>query len=179
MYWHMKYEMYNELLVSSDYLVYEFSSIGPKGSIPKIIEFTHSEYDDIFNLGFGTKKEDGGFDDLARDNNNDRNKILATVAFAVRVFFDHYPDKCVYFTGSTRERTRLYRMAITHNIEELSVDFEIAGTFTAEHRYNTIPFEKGVNFFAFLVRRKIPNFKLKYKIILYEPESENRGTTNG
>jgi hypothetical protein len=70
-------------------------------------------------------------------------------------------------------------MAITNNIEELSVDFEITGTFTAEHRYNTIPFEKGVNFFGFLVRRKTPNFKLKYKIVLYEPESENRGTTNG
>jgi hypothetical protein len=65
--WHMKYEMYKELLVLSDYLVYEFNSIGPKGSIPKIIEFTRSEYDDIFNLGFGTKKEDGGFDDFARD----------------------------------------------------------------------------------------------------------------
>jgi hypothetical protein len=172
----MKYEMYTELLVSNDYLVYEFLSIGPKGSIRKIIEFTRSEYDDIFNLGFGTKKEDGSFDDLARDNNNDRNKILATVAYVLRVFFDKYPNKWVYFTGSTRERTRLYRIAITHNIEELSVDFEIVGTFTAEHRYNHIPFEKGVNFFAFLVRPKRPNFKLKYKIILYEPESENRGT---
>lgn len=169
--------MYKELLVSSDFLVYEFNSTGPKGYIPKVIEFTPSEDEDIFNLGFGTKKEDGGIDDLARDNNDDRNKILATIVFSLRVFFDHYPDKWVYFTGSTRERTRLYRMAITNNIEELSVDFEIAGTFTEKHRYNNVPFEKGVNYFGFLVRRKIPNFKLKYKIVLYEPESENRGAT--
>ena len=175
--WHMKYEMYKELLVSSDFLVYEFISTGPKGSIPKVIEFTRSEDEDIFNLGFGTKKEDGDIDDLARDNNNDRNKILATIAFALRVFFDKYPNYWVYFTGSTRERTRLYRMAITNKLEELSVDFEIAGTLTEKHRYNNIPFEKGVNFFGFLVRRKIPNFKLKYKIVLYEPESENKGTT--
>lgn len=175
----MKYEMYNELLVSSDYLMYEFTSTGPKGSIPKVIEFTRSEHEDIFNLGVGTKKDDGSFDDLARDNNSDRNKILATIAYVLRIFFDKYPNICVYFTGSTRERTRLYCMAITNNLEELSVDFEITGTFTVEHIYNTIPFEKGVNFFGFLVRRKTPNFKLKYKILLYEPESENRRTTNG
>jgi hypothetical protein len=174
----MKYEMYKELLVSSDFLVYEFSSIGPKGIIPKMITFT--PYDrTIYNLAFGTKNKDGDIDDLARDNNHDRNKILATIASVLRLFFDHYPNNWVYFTGSTRERTRLYRMAITNNIEELSVDFEITGTFTAEHMYNTIPFEKGVNFFAFLVRRKTANFKLKYKILLYEPESENRGTTKG
>lgn len=173
----MKYEMYTELLVSSDYLVYEFTSTGPRGSIPKMIKFTPNKEEDIYNLAFGTKKEDGSLDDLARDNNNDRNKILATIASVLRIFFDKYPNKWVYFTGSTRERTRLYRMAITLNIEELSVDFEIVGTFTAEHRYNHIPFEKGVNFFAFLVRPKRPNFKLKYKILLYEPECENRGTT--
>jgi hypothetical protein len=174
----MKYERYNELVVSKNFLVYEFTSVGPKGAIPKMIKF--SPYDEvIYNLAFGTKNKDGSIDDLARDNNDDRNKILATVVFALRVFFDKYPDNWVYFTGSTRERTRLYRMAITNNIEELSADFEITGTFTAEHRYNTIPFEKGVNFFAFLVRQKTPNFKLKYKIILYEPESENRGTTKG
>lgn len=174
----MKYEMYNELIVSSDFLVYEFTSIGPKGTIPKIVQFTAYD-EDIFNLAFGTKKLDGSLDDLARDNNNDRNKILATIVFVLRVFLDKYPNKWVYFTGSTLERTRLYRRAITLNIDELSVDFEIVGTFTAEHRYNHIPFEKGVNFFAFLVRPKRPNFKMKYKIILYEPESENRKTTEG
>jgi hypothetical protein len=70
-------------------------------------------------------------------------------------------------------------MAITLNIEELSVDFEIVGTFTVEHRFNHIPFEKGVNFFGFLVRPKRPNFKLQYKILLYEPEKEQGGTTYG
>src|SRR5690349_13274818 len=110
----MKYEMYKELLVSSDFLVYEFNSTGPKGIIPKIIKFSPYEDEDIYNLAFGTKKEDGSLDDLARDNNNDRDKILATIVFALRVFFDKYPNNYVYFTGSTRERTRLYRMAITN-----------------------------------------------------------------
>lgn len=164
----MKYEMYTELLVTSDYLEYEFISKGPKGAITKIIQLTTSKDEGIFNLAFGTKKEDGSLDDLARDNNNDRNKILATIAYALRVFFGKYPNKWVYFTGSTPERTRLYRMAITLNLEELSIDFEIVGTFNEEHRYNNIPFEKGVNFFGFLVRPKRPNFKFKYKVLLYE-----------
>jgi hypothetical protein len=98
---------------------------------------------------------------------------------ALKIFFDKYPGKWVYFTGSSPERTRLYRMAITLNLEELSIEFEIVGTFTEKHRYNNVPFEKGVNFFGFLVRAKKPNFKLQYKILLYESESENRKTTEG
>lgn len=173
----MKYEKYTELIVSSDYLEYEFISTGPKGSIPKVIEFTHLENEDIFNLGFGTKKDDGSFDDLARDNNNDRDKILATIASVLRVFSDKYPNKWVYITGSTPERTRLYRMAITLNFEELSTDYEIVGTHTKEYTINKEPFEKGVNYFGFLVRAKRPNFKLKYKLTLYGAESDQRGTT--
>ncbi|OQP65063.1 DUF6934 family protein [Niastella populi] len=174
----MKYEMYTELLVTSDYLVYEFASVGPKGTIPKIIQFSSYKDDkSIYNLAFGTKKYDGSLDDLARDNNNDRNKILATVVSVLRVFFDKYPDKWVYFTGSSPERTRLYRMAITLNLEELILDFEIVGTHNEEYTINKEPFEKGVNYFGFLVRPKNLNFKYQYKILLYEPEREQGGTT--
>lgn len=163
----MKYEKYNELLVTSDYLVYEFTSVGPKGAIPKIIQFTPYK-EAIYNLAFGNKKVDGSIDDQSRNNNNDRNKILATVVSALKVFFDTYPNKWVYITGSTPERTRLYRMAITLNLDELSLDFEIIGTHTEEDTFNKEPFEKGVNYFGFLVRAKKPNFKLQYKILLYE-----------
>ena len=173
----MKYEKYNELLVTSDYLVYEFTSVGPKGAIPKIIQFTPSEDESIFNLGFGNKTYDGGIDDQSRDNNNDRDKILATVVASLKVFFDMYPNKCVYFTGSSPERTRLYRMAITLNLDELSIDFEIIGKLTENNTFRDVPFEKGIDYFGFLVRSKKRNFKAQYKILLYEEKNEQGGTT--
>ncbi|MBO9564224.1 MAG: hypothetical protein J7621_15680 [Niastella sp.] len=150
----MKHEKYVDLLVTNDYHQYEFTSIGPKGEIPKIIQFTVTEDESIVNLAFGNKKEDGSIDDLTRDNNNDRNKILATVVSVVIVFCKVYPEKWVLFTGSTPERTRLYRMAITLNYEELAIDFEIVGLLKDMDAYIDVPFGKGIDYLGFLVRHK-------------------------
>lgn len=150
----MKHEKYADLLVTNDYREFEFTSIGPKGAIPKIIQLTPTEDETIMNLAFGNKKEDGSIDDLARDDNKDRNKILATVVSALVIFFEAYPEKWVFFAGSTPERTRLYRMVITLNYEELSADFEIVGLLRAMDTFLDVPFEKGVDYFGFLVRPK-------------------------
>lgn len=174
----MKYEKYTELLVTSDYLEYEFASIGPKGTVVKFIQFTNTEDKKIVNLAFGNKKADGSIDDMARDDNKDRNKILATVVTVLKIFFDKYPNKCVYLTGSTSSRTRLYRMAITLNMEELSSDFEIVGTLSDNDVYNNVPFKKGVNYFGFLVRPKNLNFKKQYRILLYDTTRDRERTDN-
>jgi hypothetical protein len=165
----MNYERYTELLVTTDYLEYEFTSFGPKGAIPKIIRFTTSNNDETtFDLALGNKMVGGNLDDLARDNNKDRNKILATVVTVLKIFFDNYPDKWVFFRGSTPERTRLYRMAITLNLEELSTEFEIVGALTEKSTFRDGSFQKGIDYFGFFVQRKRCSFKMKYKILLYE-----------
>ena len=173
----MKYEKYTELLVTNDYLDYEFISIGPKGRIVKCVHFTTTQDEEIFNLAFGNKKADGSIDDLARVNNKDRDKILATVVMVLKIFFDKYPDKWVFFTGSTSERTRLYRMAITLNLEELSTDFKIVGALTDASTFMETPFKKGTNYFGFYVQNKKRSFREQYKILLYETNSEQEGTT--
>jgi hypothetical protein len=169
----MKYERYTELLVTSDYLVYEFVSIGPKGAIPKIIQFT-TIGEEIFNLAFGNKKADGDIDDLARDGNMDRDKILATVVAALNIFFDRYPDKWVFFKGSTPGRTRLYRMAITLNLEELSTDFEIIGALTEKSTFRDGDFQKGIDYYGFFVQSKRRSFRKQYRILLYETDTTQK-----
>jgi hypothetical protein len=164
----MNYERYTELLVRNNYLEYEFMSIGPKGAISKIVKFTVRQDGAGFNLALGNLKDDGNIDDLARDDNKDRNKILATVVAVLKVFFDKYPDKWVFFRGSTPERTRLYRMAITLNLEELSTEFEIVGALTEKSTYNEGTFQKGINYFGFFVQGKKRSFREQYKILLYE-----------
>jgi hypothetical protein len=151
----MKYEKYDDLIATIDFLEYEFVSVGPKGNIAKVVQFTPTNNPAIFNLAFGNKKEDGSLDDLAKDGNKDRNKILATVVSSVHLFTAEYPAKWIFFSGSTPERTRLYRMAITLNFEELSVDFEIIGILKDLDAFVYVPFEKEVNYFGFLIRRKI------------------------
>lgn len=39
-----------------------------------------------YNLAFGNTLEDGSLDDLVKNDNRDRNKILATVIFTVNLF---------------------------------------------------------------------------------------------
>lgn len=129
-------------------------SIGPKGAITKIVKFTARLDGAVFNLAFGNLKDGGNIDDQARDDNKDRNKILATIVTILKVFFDKYPDKWVFFRGSTPERTRLYRMAITLNLEELSTEFDIVGALTEKSTFKDGTFQKGINYYGFFVLGK-------------------------
>jgi hypothetical protein len=121
----MKHEVYAGIKVTDDFSVFEFTSTGEKGAIRKRIVFTETEMDKVFNLAFGDVDNDDEINDYSISNNGDRNKILATVAKIVEDYTNKYPDRWIFFKGSTNERTRLYRMAVGLHFEELSAKFEI------------------------------------------------------
>ncbi len=83
-------------------------------------------------------------------NNQDREKILATVASTVLEFTRHFPDVMVYAKGSTPARTRLYQMGIVANWNEIEPLLYVYGFY----KDNWLPFEKNVNYEAFLALRK-------------------------
>lgn len=115
--------------------VFEFVSQGPNGPIPKLIQFQQINQSPIYNLAFGNKNgETGEIDDLAVSNNGDTQKVLATVVAALYAFLDNYPEAYVYATGSTTDRTRLYRMGITRFYEEVVQDFELYGQIGSDRR---------------------------------------------
>ena len=146
----MKYEVYTQIKVTDDFSIFDFISMGKKGLIPKRIEFTPTEIPDFINLAFGDISENGEIDDYSISDNGDRNKILATVAYAVDIYLTKYPNRWVYFKGSTQERTRLYRMAIGLNFEELSEKFEIY----AEQTDGVMRFQKNIEIKGLLVKKK-------------------------
>jgi hypothetical protein len=118
--------------------------------MPKKILFEPTEYPGTYNLEFGDITTDGDVDVYKRSNNGDRGRILATIAKAVKRYTEGYPDRWVHFTGSTDERTRLYRIAIGLHLDELSVSFDICTKKNGE----LIPFQKDMNADDFFVRRK-------------------------
>lgn len=146
-----QYSHYTSFDISSNASVFEFTSIGPKGEIKKIIQFSKTKAKNIFNLAFGNIKEDGSIDDVTTNDNKDRDKILATVAAVVYQFTEHYPERYVFFTGSSLERTRLYRMALTVNHDELANAFTIWGL---REEGGFEPFEKSRSYTGFLIKRK-------------------------
>jgi len=146
----MKLDRY-ELKAGKNLITFEFVSEGPNGRIPKLIQFTTTNYEDSYNLAFGNKDpETGKMDDLVISNNGDSERILATVVAAVYAFTDRYPDAWIYATGSTNARTRLYRMGISRYWEEVRRDFYILGQLNNEWQ----PFVIGIDYEAFVVKRK-------------------------
>lgn len=119
-----RYEYSSERLA----LFYEFISEGPKGRIRKIVEYTPTTIENVYNLAFGDYDDTiGGINDKIITNNGDSQKILATVASTVYAFTGKYPEAEIYATGSTAARTRLYRMGLTNNLTEISKDFFVFG----------------------------------------------------
>jgi|SRR5882724_4332357 len=149
----MKYDSYPSAYIADDLSVFEFVSRGRKGEIRKRIVFAPTSFTAVYNLAFGRITKDNTLDDLSITDNQDRNKILATVGRAVDIYTRQYPARWIYFSGSTKERTRLYRMAISINLDELMLNYEIYAESPDEEK--VIPFIKGMEINAFLIRRRI------------------------
>ena len=132
-------------------LVFEFISEGPKGQIPKLVKFTETNLKGLFNLAFGDKdQQTDEINDTVISNNDDSEKVLATVVATLYAFTDKHPDAHILATGSTKSRTRLYRMGITKYLDEIQKDYHIYGLRNEEWE----SFEKEINYEAFLAKRK-------------------------
>ena len=136
--------------VNKNFLDYEFTSEGPKGTIKKIIRFTAIGRN-LFNVGFGDLEElTGNINDIVVTNNGDRRMVIVTVASAVYDFMLKYPDAVVVAKGSTVARTRLYRIGITNNLEEINRNFYVFGL--TNKTWET--FITGKDYDAFLIRKE-------------------------
>jgi hypothetical protein len=137
------------------YLQYEFNSEGPNGIIKKKIIYQYMatvNYIEHYNLGFGDiDNQTGEISDFRISNNNDRKKILSTVALTAIEFSDHFPGSKIYVTGSTVPRTRLFQMAIAAHFEEINKYFRLKGMHAEK---GCIFFLPGHNYRAFLAARK-------------------------
>ena len=140
-----------ELKAEKSLMVFEFTSEGPKGQITKLIKFSETTLKGFYNLAFGDKNlETGDIDDAVVSNNGDSEQVLATVVSAVYSFTEEENEAWVYATGSTKSRTRLYRMGITKYFDEVKEDFLVFGLRNGEWE----EFTKEIEYTAFVVRRK-------------------------
>ena len=131
-------------------MTFEFTSSGPRGQIRKIVKYSETSLKDVYNLSFGDKKHSSvEIDDEAVSNNADSNMVLTTVVSTVYAFTNKYPDAWIFAAGSTKSRTRLYRMGLGKYLLEIKSDFLIFGLKDNEW----VKFEKDTEYGAFLVKR--------------------------
>jgi hypothetical protein len=145
---HSRYQYRSEDLLH----FFEFVSEGPKGFIKKMVVYSKTDTENVYNLGFGDYDENtNGINDLSVTNNGDSLKVLATVGSTVYAFTRKYPKAWIFATGSSAVRTRLYRMGTTNNLAEISEDFVILGYNSFE---NWEKFIIGEDYEAFLITKK-------------------------
>jgi hypothetical protein len=129
---------------------YEFLSSGPKGTIKKVVQYILIG-GGVYNLAFGDWDErTQSIRDDVRTNNEDRDKVLTTVAFTVFDFMKYHPSAIILAEGSTPARTRLYQMGISDNWAEIEQLFDVQGYYNEYWE----PFRKGRNYKAFSLKTK-------------------------
>lgn len=133
---------------------YEFYSEGPRGRIKKQLRFQSMPElnKNAFNVALGDQDEvTGHWDHMTISNNNDRLKVLNTVAEAIVEFIDFRPNAIILVQGSTGSRTRLYQMLLPSLWLGIGLRLEVLGKFENDW----LPFQKGVNYEGFLIFKKI------------------------
>lgn len=133
-------------------MAFEFESNGRNGTIKKEVQYTLIDDDGfVYNLGFGDLNEQtGDIDDLSISNNQDRDKVLNTVAATVLEFTIYFPNAIIYAKGSTPARTRLYQMGIASNLEKINQNLKVFGRINGQWYL----FEKNTSYEAFMVLRR-------------------------
>jgi hypothetical protein len=131
-------------------LTFGFESISQKQVIQKIVLFSPlNETATIFNLALCDLDENGELHDDIISNNDDVEKIMATVIAIIGLFFETQPNKKVFFESNSPARTRLYQIAINKVFDSLS-SFLIEGII--ENKIEI--FQKNKNYTAFFVSKK-------------------------
>ncbi|OXB04419.1 DUF6934 family protein [Flavobacterium pectinovorum] len=156
----MNYPKY-DFISSTENMTFEFISSGNNGNIEKTIRYQCiNEEIKIYNLTFGDNKgmnkETGelNIDDITVSNNGDLEKILATIASSVNIFSETYPDRLIFFKGSTPARTRLYRRAICKEFNYISKTFAIFGAVNIDGKIINVPFNTTDDFYGFYIKAK-------------------------
>jgi hypothetical protein len=109
----------------------------------------------IFNFGFGDYDPvTNDISDTTVSNNQDTDVIMGTLGSILYDFTNMFLEVAIFVQGTNRSRTRLYQMNINKHWERISPIFDVFGL--SGERWE--PYKKGVNYDAFLGRRKSASF---------------------
>ena len=94
-------------------------------------------------------------DDTSISNNQDTEKVLASVAQIIIYFSDRHPETFIGIEANTEARLRLYKMKINKYLNEIETYFELFGMTDDS---NLIPYTPDIKCLGFVGRKKENNF---------------------
>jgi hypothetical protein len=129
---------------------YEFFSVGKNGEILKVVTLSEANIKGFYDLAMTDYDPSRNyFDDLSVSNNGDTSVILATVAYCIVDFLNRNTEAAILATGSTHSRNRLYRIAISTNIDNIKSGYKIYGL--KDKKWEI--FQKNVDYIGFLIKK--------------------------
>ena len=159
-------QKYYKYIIGEDCLWFEFDSVSEQKTVKKVVAYTpFQDNPELYNLALADAFPDGSFSDKSVTNNDDMEKVMATVVQTLLHFFEKYPTKMIYVEGSTVERTRLYRIIISRELTEIEEIFTIYGIL----RSKAEQFQKNQHYDAFVISLKNQENLLK---LLYESNNQ-------
>ena len=111
---------------------------------------------DIYNIAFGDVTETDTINDINESNNGDIIKVITTVMAAIYDYTSLFPERNIFFHGSTIQRTNFYKNILRRKHDILVPDFNIYGiikTISGNYKENFDITED--NYVAFIIERKI------------------------
>ncbi|GAB4053845.1 DUF6934 family protein [Spirosoma litoris] len=146
----MNYPSY-DVAVSKNKSRYEFISVGRKGHIRKIVEYSYLDGLNLWNLGFGDFDPiRNKIDDEVISDNGDGRKVIKTVALTLVQFLEEYPKETVIFMGSDSRRALLYNRIVSQFYNEFSGKLLISGW---SQEGIEVDIETGKQYIAFIIRK--------------------------
>ncbi|MHA4742295.1 DUF6934 family protein [Dyadobacter sp. MSC1_007] len=134
----------------SDGLIYKFESVSANKKIVKTVLLSSVSGNTIYNLALLDPLGEGEYSDQVESRNGDLREVLATVFQIINDFLDKCPHAMVGFQGSDARRQRLYRIAITHELSNISRTFEVYGLINNE---TIVPFEPNTDYDHYLIKK--------------------------
>ena len=130
---------------------YDFLSDG-KEIIPKTVIYFATDIPDLYSLTLADIRSDHSLDIYSVSDNGDMHVILSTVLQTIQHFLEHHPNVTVGFKGSTNIRTRLYQIAIAHELDEALKRFKIWGIRIADNQPEL--FRRNIPYQSFFITLK-------------------------
>ena len=150
-----------EINATEDLNTYVFVSKGRRGEVFKVVQFTHLRMEaspDRYNLALGDWVEDK-VDPENITNNGDISTVMATIGAIILYYTSHFPEREIFVCGSTPNRSRLYQMLVSNNLEEIESNFNVFGIRYVKNNPDALEdyaqrFRKTETYGAILVIRK-------------------------
>jgi hypothetical protein len=113
-----------ELKAHPDFSAFQFTSRGIAGSTIRQVRFISQKEGNVYNLDISDLHPKDQSAQTITDN-GDMNNVLTTLILIIELYTERYPTRVIRLKGNTKEKARLYRIALDMHVDILYPHFDI------------------------------------------------------